>query len=307
MSRSLDALLAASAPAIWGTSYIVTTEMLPPDYPLTVAVLRALPAGLILMVATRSLPPRTWIGKLLILGALNFSVFWSLLFLAAYRLPGGVAATLGAVQPLVVLLLARMVLGTRLTLAGLAAATAGIGGVALLVLGPSASLDTIGVLAALGGAVSMASGVILTRKWKPPVSALTFVAWQLTAGGLLLLPVAAAVEPPLPELSTLNMAGFVWLGLIGAALTYFFWFRGIERLGPAAVTSFGFLSPLTAMLLDWAVLGNAFTPVQALGAVIVLGCVWIGGRAARPRPAVAAPGDASVAPMPPVAAERARL
>lgn len=276
MSRSLDTLLTAAAPAIWGSTYIVTTQMLPSGYPLMAAMLRALPAGILLIVLTRQLPPPSWLGKLLILGALNFAIFWSALFVAAYRLPGGVAATLGAIQPLIVLLLAKMVLETPLTLRHMVAAIAGIGGVALLVLGPAAQLDWVGVSAALVGAVSMACGVVLTRKWQPPVSALTFAAWQLTAGGLLLLPVAAFYELPLPMLTMTNVAGFVWLGLIGAALTYFFWFRGIERLGPAAVTSFGFLSPLTAVLLGWLVLGEALSVPQMCGALIVLVCVWLG-------------------------------
>lgn len=276
MSRSLDTLMTAAAPAIWGSTYIVTTQMLPSGYPLMAAMLRALPAGILLIVLTRQLPPPSWLGKLLILGALNFAIFWSALFVAAYRLPGGVAATLGAIQPLIVLLLAKMVLETPLTLRHMMAAIAGIGGVALLVLGPAAQLDWVGVSAALVGAVSMACGVVLTRKWQPPVSALTFAAWQLTAGGLLLLPVAAFYELPLPMLTMTNVAGFVWLGLIGAALTYFFWFRGIERLGPAAVTSFGFLSPLTAVLLGWLVLGEALSVPQMCGALIVLVCVWLG-------------------------------
>ena len=49
MSRSLDTLLAASAPAIWGSTYLVTTEALPEGYPVTLAALRALPAGLFLL------------------------------------------------------------------------------------------------------------------------------------------------------------------------------------------------------------------------------------------------------------------
>ncbi|WP_068301912.1 EamA family transporter [Pararhodobacter sp. CCB-MM2] len=281
MSRSLDMALAASAPAIWGSTYIVTTQMLPPGTPLTDAALRALPAGLLLMALTRQLPSRDWWGKLLILGALNFALFWGALFIAAYRLPGGVAATLGAVQPLIVLFLARFALGTPLSARGVAAALIGILGVALLVLGPTAALDPLGMAAALLGAVSMATGVVLTRKWRPEVSALTFTAWQLTAGGLLLLPVALALEPALPAMSPLNIAGFLWLGLIGAALSYVFWFRGIERLGPATVTSFGFLSPLTAVLLGWAIAGEALTPVQLAGAAIVLGCVWLGSRPRR--------------------------
>lgn len=283
MSRSLDALLAASAPVIWGSTYIVTTQLLPAGYPLTDAVLRALPAGLLLLLLTRRLPPRAWIGRLLILGALNFGIFWSALFVAAYRLPGGIAATLGAIQPLIVLVLARLILEVPLTGRRLAAAIAGIFGVGLLVLDPHARLDTLGVVAALVGAVAMAGGVVLTRKWRPDESALTFTAWQLVAGGVLLLPVALALEPPLPALTGANIAGFVWLGLFGAAISYFFWFRGIERLGPAAVTGFGFLSPLTAVLLGWVILGEALAPQQFAGAVIVLACTWISSRPDKPR------------------------
>lgn len=278
MSRTVDNLLTATAPAIWGSTYVVTSQLLPPDYPLTAAALRALPAGLLLLLLTRHFPPWRLIGRLMILGALNFAVFWTALFIAAYRLPGGVAATLGAVQPLMVLLLARMALGSPLTLHGIAAALAGIGGVGLLVLGPHVYLDTIGVWAAFTGAISMATGVVLTRKWRPNVSALTYTTWQLTAGGLLLTPIALAVEPSLPIPTTANLMGFLWLGLAGAVLSYFLWFRGIERLGPTAVTGFGFLSPLTAVLLGWIILGETMTLTQSIGALIVLICVWFGNR-----------------------------
>lgn len=281
MTRTTDFLLAASAPAVWGSTYIVTSEWLPEGYPLTAATLRALPAGLLLLAVTRRIPPVGWLGRLAVLGARNFSIFWAALFVAAYRLPGGVAATLGAVQPLLVLALARLALDAPLSSGSLIAALAGIGGVGLLVLGPEAALDPIGVAAALLGAVSMALGVVLTRKWRPEVSALTFTAWQLTAGGLLLAPFALLLEPALPAPSARNAVGFLWLGLVGAAISYFFWFRGIERLGPSAVTGLGFLSPLTAVLLGWAALGEALTPLQGAGAIVVLTCVWIGGRAAR--------------------------
>ncbi|WP_432280475.1 EamA family transporter [Tropicimonas omnivorans] len=243
MPNLSDTLLAASAPAVWGSTYIVTSELLPPGYPLTDAVLRALPAGLLLLLVTRQLPPLRWLGRLAILGALNFSIFWTALFVAAYRLPGGFAATLTSIQPLIVLILARAVLGTPLTARGVGAAIVGIGGVALLVLGPDADPDVIGIAAALIGSVSMASGIVLTRKWRPDVPALTFTAWQLTAGGLLLLPAALIFEPALPAPSLAHVAGFLWLAIAGAALSYFFWFRGIERIGPAGVTGLGFLSP----------------------------------------------------------------
>ncbi|MGD8711180.1 MAG: EamA family transporter [Ectothiorhodospiraceae bacterium] len=279
MARSLDVFVTAMAPAVWGTTYIVTTEMLPDGFPLTVAMLRALPAGLFLLLIARRLPPPDWVAKVFVLGALNIAIFLSLLFVAAYRLPGGLAATLTAVQPLIVLTLARPVLGTTIQRAGIAAALAGIPGVGLLVLGPDAAPDPVGIVAALGAALSMATGNVLTRRWQPPTSSLTFTAWQLTAGGALLVPIALVEEPGFPTPTAVNLAGLIWLGLIGGALAYFFWFRGIARLGPATVTAFSFLSPLSAVMLGWIILGQALSPAQGLGAAVVLVSVWFGQKA----------------------------
>jgi len=284
MSRSTDLMLTALAPAIWGSTYYVTTQFLPDGYPVTMALLRALPAGLLLLLFARQLPPRGWLGRVLALGALNFAVFWCLLFVTAYRLPGGVAATLGSLQALLVILLARGVLGTPIRTASVLAAMAGALGVAALVLGPGARLDPLGLLAGLGGAASMAAGTVLSRKWHPPVPPLTFAAWQLTAGGLLLAPVAALLEPTLPPLGLSNLAGLVWLGLIGAAATYWLWFRGITRIEPSAVSMLGMMSPVTAVLLGWLLLGEVLSPLQVAGMAVVLGSVWAGQRVAR-RPA----------------------
>ncbi len=281
MARGTDLVLTALAPAVWGSTYFVTTEFLPDGYPLTIAMLRALPAGLLLLVLVRQLPDRDWVGRVFLLGALNFSVFWALLFVAAYRLPGGVAATLGAVQPLIVIFLAHAMLGSTVLALSVLAAVAGLGGVSLLVLTPQAALDPIGVAAGLGGAISMAAGTVLSRKWRPPVSLLTFTAWQLTAGGLLLLPLALWLEPPLPVLSTANVAGLAYLGLIGAAFTYFLWFRGIGRIEPSAVSALGFLSPVTAVLLGWWALDQQLSALQIGGFLTVLASVWLSQIAGR--------------------------
>ena len=281
MTRTTDLLLTATAPAIWGSTYIVTTELLPANYPLTVALLRALPAGLLLLAIVRQLPERAWWGRILLLGALNFSVLWAMLFLAAYRLPGGVAATITSVQPLMVVFLASFFLGAPVRALSVVAAVVGIGGVALLVLTPNAALDALGIAAAIAAAVSMAFGTVLSRRWQPPVSALTFTAWQLTAGGLLLLPVALLLEPPLPALTLHNWIGFGWLGLVGAALTYIVWFRGVARLEPSTIAPLAFLSPVMAVILGWALLGQALSAWQVLGIFIVIASIWLSQRAQR--------------------------
>lgn len=287
MSRGSDLILTALAPSIWGSSYLVTTEFLPDGYPVTVAMLRALPAGLLLLFIVRQLPARDWWGKIFLLGSLNFSIFWTLLFVAAYRLPGGVAATVGAVQPLIVIFLARMALRSPILALSVLGAIAGMGGVALLVLAPNASMDFIGLAAGLGGALSMAAGTVLTRKWQPPVSMLTLAAWQLTAGGLLLLPLSFWLEPALPPLNFANILGFTYLGSIGGAFTYYLWFRGISRIEPSALSTLGFFSPITALILGWLVLDQRLSGLQIIGFVTVLAGIWLSQMAGR-RPRLAA-------------------
>lgn len=280
MPTKSDILLTASAPIIWGSTYIVTTEFLPPDIPLTIAALRALPAGLLLLLLVRQLPGRDWIVRILVLGALNFAIFWALLFVSAYRLPGGVAATVGAVQALVVVFLSRLVLGVPIRFLAVFAAMLGMGGVALLLLTPTAALDPVGIAAGIGAALAMAGGTVLSRRWRPPVSLLTFTAWQLTAGGVLLVPVVLVFEPDLPAFTARNWSGMAYLSLIGAAMTYAVWFRGVDRIAPSAISTLGFLSPVSAVILGWVFLGQALSPGQVAATAIILASVLISQRAA---------------------------
>ncbi|PCJ95043.1 MAG: EamA family transporter [Hyphomicrobiales bacterium] len=275
MARNTDILITAIAPAIWGSTYLVTSELLPAGHPMTMAMLRALPAGLLLLLIVRKLPTGFWWPRIFILGALNFSFFWWFLFIAAYRLPGGVAATVGAIQPLVVIFLARLFLSKAISGISIVAAIAGLGGVALLTLTHQATLDPIGIAAGLAGAVSMAGGTVLTRRWQPPVSLLTFTAWQLSAGGIMLLPVALWLEPPLAPLTSANMLGLIYLGLIGAVFTYVLWFRGIARFEPHVVAALGFLSPVSAVILGWLVLDQSLNFWQIIAVLIVLASVWL--------------------------------
>lgn len=281
MNRYWVLFLTALAPIVWGSTYLVTTEMLPAGMPLTLAMIRALPAGLLLLLFLRKLPQGIWWGRVLILGILNFSLFWWLLFISAYRLPGGVAATVGAIQPLIVLFLSRWLLSSPLSSISIFAALSGIFGVAILLLTPSAALDLTGIIAGLAGAFSMAAGTVLSRRWQPPVSALTFTSWQLTAGGLVLLPFVLLLEPALPSLSLLNIAGLSYLTLIGGALTYALWFRGLAILGPSSVASLGFLSPMSAVILGWLWLDQQLSPLQLLGMLVILLSVWGSQKAER--------------------------
>lgn len=275
-NRTAVILVTAAVPSVWGSTYLVTTEFLPPGRPLLAATIRALPAGLALIAITRRLPKGDWWWRATVLGALNIAAFFALLFVAAYRLPGGVAATVGAIQPLIVAGFAALLLAQRLTLrVGLCAIT-GFTGVSLLVLRANAHMDTIGLIAAIGGAISMALGVVLSKRWAPPVPVLASTGWQLVAGGLLLLPVTLLVEGAPPAHLTLeNTLGYAYLSIIGSAIAYTLWFRGIALLSPTEVTFLGLLSPLVATSLGWLVLDQRLTPAQIAGAVTVLASVIV--------------------------------
>ncbi|MGW4055102.1 EamA family transporter [Streptomyces sp. NPDC004779] len=279
MSRKAATVaLTALAPISWGSTYFVTTEFLPADRPLFTGLMRALPAGLLLLALTRKLPRGAWWWKSAALGALNIGAFFPLLFLAAYRLPGGVAAVVGSVGPLFVVGLAALLLAEKPTTRTLLTAVAAAFGVSLVVLKAGAAFDLIGVGAGLLSSLSMSAGVVLTKRWGRPegVGSLALTGWQLTAGGLVILPVAFLVEGAPPALTGTHLAGYAYLAIGNTAVSYFLWFRGIERLGASSATLLGPLSPITAAVIGWAALGQALGPVQVVGMVIAFGATLVG-------------------------------
>lgn len=269
-----DVMLTALAPAIWGSTYIVTSEVLPPDRPFTAALIRALPAGLLLLSFTRRMPDRQDWWRLLVLGALNIGVFQALLFVAAYRLPGGLAAVLGAIQPLLIMVLAWAVDGRTPAQNTLWSAVGGVLGMAVLLLSPQTDFEPIGIVAALLGAACMAAGVWLTRRWQLNLPVLALTGWQLLVGGLMLAPVAWLADAPLPALTLTQWSAYAYLSLAGALLAYALWFRGVARLPTVAVASLGLLSPLTAVVLGWALLSQTMSGTALAGLVIVLASVF---------------------------------
>ena len=74
--------------------------------PLFAALVRALPVGLLLLAISRRLPRVIWWWRAIVLGVCNIGLFFPLIFLAAYHLPGGLAATVQAASPLAVMALA---------------------------------------------------------------------------------------------------------------------------------------------------------------------------------------------------------
>lgn len=274
--RGRDVALTLFAPIVWGTTYLVTQLWLPPQRPLFTAAIRALPIGVVMLLWRRTLPTGSWWWKAALLGVCNFGLFFALLFVGAYRLPGGLASTLQATGPLLIMAIAWLVLRERPSGAAILGGILGVIGVGILVLRAGFVVDGIGVAAALGSVAVSSLGFVLIKKWTPPVDMLTFTTWQLVAGGLFLTVLAALFEGPPPEITAAGWLGYAWIGIAGTGVAYLVWFRGLRRLSAASVGTLGLVNPLVATLLGITVAGEAFGPAQAIGVGAVLVGVLLG-------------------------------
>lgn len=274
----INILLTALAPIIWGTSYLVASELLPADRPFTAALIRTLPSGVLLilwahfMLPKKALNVQQW-AQLILLSALNIGFFQALLFVAAYRLPGGIAAVVGAIQPLLMMLIIWLIDQRKPEFKVVIMAGASVMGMALLFVSPQSEWDQVGLLAAFAGTVCLGFGTFLAKRWSHGMPVLSFTGWQLSIGGLILLPITWVFEGRLPTLTTQNYMGYAYLSIIGALFAYSIWFRGVSKLSAVSVSSLGLLSPITAILMGWLVLNQALSLREFVSVLIVLGSI----------------------------------
>jgi probable blue pigment (indigoidine) exporter len=223
------------------------------------------------------MPKGIWWARLITLGFLNIGGFFYCLFYAATHLPGGIAALLMSCQPIIVMFLSWKILQADLSKQHLVAGILGILGISLLVINNIASLNIIGVIIALLGALSMALGVVLTKQWGRPssMSVMGFTGWQLFCGGLLLLPITLIAEDLPHNITIENSIGYAYLCLLGAILSYFLWFRGIERIPATSVSFLGLLSSVSACILGYVILGEAFTTLQLIGIAVITASITL--------------------------------
>lgn len=277
MKEIKDILLTMITPILWGSTYIITTSLIPIDRPIFVALMRGLPIGFILLLYYRQFPKGEWLFKSLLLGTLNIGAFFLLLFIAAYRLPGGIASIIGSIQPIFIILLSWFFLKEKPGKNAYLAIVVMMFGICLLLKTQSTSLDLLGIIAAALGSIMMAFGVVLTKYFGKPkgVSQMVFTAWQLFFGSLILIPAVLLLEKPIPHLSTMNIAGLIILGVMNTGIAYYLWFRGIEKLGPVKVSFLGPINPLTAFILGYLLLGQRVSMPQIVGVLFIIVGVFV--------------------------------
>ncbi|MFD2351303.1 DMT family transporter [Nonomuraea ferruginea] len=223
------------------------------------AAIRALPAGLLLLLVRRRLPRGSWWWKSAVLGTLNMGAFFALVYLAAQTLPTSVASTIMATSPMVMMLFAWAALSERPRVAHLAGACVGIAGVGLMLLEDMGAAGLTGILASVSAMTMSSLGYVLAKRWSGDVDVFSLTSWQLIAGGAALVPVAVAVEGAPPSLDGPALLGFGYVTVIATALAFAAWFAGLRHLSAGTVGLIGLLNPVTGVLLGTVLAGETLT------------------------------------------------
>ncbi len=231
---------------LWGTTYAVTKYATPDWPPLLLGALRALPAGLLLLLLKPSLPTRSQWPSLLTLGAVNIALFFAFIFIMAVNLPAAIAGVGMVSVPVVALLYAWLTKGQR------PARVQAFCAIALVVLAwllfdPAyVTLNVLGVAALLGALLTIVIGSTLVQSLSVHIHWWVVLTWQLIIGGSILL-LAAFIDGSLlnPEqyqvvfepISALQYSALFWLIVPNTAIAYILY---VWLLGRMTVAEFSF-------------------------------------------------------------------
>lgn len=200
-------------------------------------------------------------------------VGWIFLF-EAYRLIGvGIASLSYYCGPVIVMALSPVLSHERLTPAKLLGFAAVICGVFLVVAqGQGASLSPWGLICGGMSAVMYAVMVICSKRASNAVAGIEASAIQLVASFAAVAVYALAVhgsEMAIPL--TANWPAVLCLGLANTGLGCHLYFSAMGQLPVQRVSVWGYLEPLSAVILSALVLGEALTPANVVGTALILG------------------------------------
>jgi drug/metabolite transporter (DMT)-like permease len=275
----------------WGGSFFfvgIAVKELPP---LTIVALRVSLAALILWLCAPALGVliprrREVLGAFLGMGLINNVIPFCLIAFGQTQLASGLASILNATTPLFTVLAGHFLTADeRLTPPRLAGALCGLLGVAGMI-GPQLveglGSDALAEIAILGAAISYAFASLFGRRFRRlGINPIATATGQVTASGLMLVPIALFVDRPwmLPLPGAATFAAVAALASLSTALAYILYFRILSGAGATNVVLVTLLAPVSSILLGAIVLHEHLEPRHFIGlALIGLGLACIDGR-----------------------------
>jgi drug/metabolite transporter (DMT)-like permease len=283
-SSRIDWLLFVLLGFMWGSSYLFIKIGVEAGLPPFTLITLRLGIGFMLLatvvlIAREAMPrsAKTY-GHLIVMGAVNIAIPFSLITWAELTVDSALAAILNAAVPLFVIVIAAIFLrDERITLNRLAGLAVGFVGVAILVgFDPAdvASADLAGELALIGSTISYAVGAVYSRRnihgLRPMIPALFQVAFALVMVTVL----AFVFERPLEVPMTPNaIFAVIWLGVLGSGVAYLVFFRILGRWGATRTSMVAYLLPVYGIALGALVLNEPIDIRLLIGTALVIGGV----------------------------------
>jgi drug/metabolite transporter (DMT)-like permease len=269
---------------IWGSTYLAIRVMVEDVPPLLGAGARFVLAGAILLaaLAARSVPVtvgRRELASAALVGVLLPAGGNGLVTVAEQDVPSALAALLIASVPLWVVVLRTGVARERVSRPTIAGVCVGFAGVGLLLLPGNRpqGVTVAGVVLILVAACSWATGSFLSPRLAMPRDALVSTGWQMVAGGVALVVAGLAAgetgDVHLADVGVASLAAFAYLVVAGSlvAFTAYAWL--LQHAPISQVSTYAYVNPLVAVVLGWAILGEALGPGTLLGAGLVVAAV----------------------------------
>ncbi|MFW6074204.1 MAG: DMT family transporter [Chloroflexota bacterium] len=280
-NRSLGLLLLLSL--LWGSSYLWINVLNQAFNPAMVMLIRVAMAGLVLLplARMRGIPlPRfghRW-GHILIVAITADLIPLALLVWSQQYVTSSVAAVLNATVPLFTLLIAALIFRNEyISLPRLIGIVLAFAGVVLLSRisseGPSALLNP-GIIAMTLSSVFYGFGFVYARRYVRG-EPFAIVSLQMIFSLALVLPFAVLIgRVDTGMISPTVVLAILALGGLSGGVGYCAYYLSLDRLGPTMTSYATYLSPVVAIALGWAVLGERIAPVGFLGIAIIVSGVF---------------------------------
>lgn len=196
---------------------------------------------------------------------------WVLLFASYSRASIAIGTAVYNVQPFMLVGLAAVFLGEKITAPKLAWLSVAFVGMLAIVsahgAGQASGDDYLaGIALALGAALLYAIAALIIKRLKgtPP----HLIALIQVATGVLLL--APFVRPSGLPGETSALVSLVTLGVVHTGLMYVLLYSAIQRLPTALTGALSFIYPIAAILVDWVAFGHHLAALQWLGVGLIL-------------------------------------
>ncbi|GGI91081.1 DMT family transporter [Deinococcus wulumuqiensis R12] len=240
---------------------------------------------LIYMSVTRlPVPERRDLWHIGVLSVAGISLYHVLLNSGQQSVPAGTASLIIAAGPVITALLASRFSGEKLNALGWLGTAVSLGGVALIVLGRGQSVDfTRGALLVLAAAFFTSVYFVFQKGVLARVGSLRFTVWSLILGTVPMLVFLPALATELRAAPPSAHLALLYLGVFPSALAYMTWTFAIARVGASVTSSFLYVSPVLAILMAWALLGEVPGAVTLLGGAVALAGVLLVNTRGRPQ------------------------